>query len=158
MRKQITETGVRVAPSAEGRDWHDLDSLLQAKLTSEDPAHPVESALVTGSGSGWCAQHPGTQPIGLLFDQPHRINRIQLEFQEHERQRTQGFALRWSPDAGTSWREIVRQQYNFSPPDAGREREDYKLELDAVTTLEPGIIPDINGGEVRASLARLRLA
>jgi hypothetical protein len=30
--------------------------------------------------------------------------------------------------------------------------------LDAVTTLEPGIIPDINGGEVRASLARLRLA
>lgn len=158
MRKQITEAGARATPSAEGHDWLDLHSLVRAELTSEDPAHPIESALVTGSGSGWCAQHPGEQTIRLVFDQPHRITRIQLEFQEHERQRTQEFVLRWSPDGGTSWREIVRQQYNFSPPDGGHEREDYSVDLDALTMLELTIIPDISGGESRASLARMRLA
>jgi hypothetical protein len=83
--------------------------------------------LVTGSGSGWCAQHPGRHTIRLLFDRPHRINRIQLEFQEHEWQRTREFVLRWFPGGGASWRKIVRQQYNFSPPDASREREDYTI-------------------------------
>lgn len=158
MRKQITEAGAQAAPSAAGDEWLDLDSLAQAELTSEDPAHPIESALVTGSGSGWCAQHPGKQTIRLRFDQPRRINRIQVEFQEHERQRTQEFVLRWSPDGGTSWREIVRQQYNFSPPDSSREREDYAVELRGVTILELTMVPDISGGESRASLARLRLA
>ena len=158
MRKQITEAGARAVRSAEGQDWLDLDALVQAELTSEDPAHPIESALVTGSGSGWCAQHPGRQTIRLLFDQPHRINRIQLEFQEHERQRTQEFVLRWSPDGGASWREIVRQQYNFSPPGMSRELEDYVVDLDGLTMLELSIIPDISGEGARASLAQLRLA
>ena len=158
MRKQITEAGARATPCAEGHDWLDLDSLVQAELTSEDPEHPIESALVAGSGSGWCAQHPGKQTIRLLFDQPQRISRIQLEFQEPERQRTQEFVLRWSPDGGTSWREIVRQQYNFSPPDASQEREDYSVDLVALTILELSITPDISGGESRASLARMRLA
>ena len=158
MRKQITEAGAQAAPSVESENWLDLESLVQAELTSEDPAHPIESALVTGSGAGWCAQHPGKQTVRLRFDQPHSINRIQLEFQEHERQRTQEFVLRWSPDGGTSWRDIVRQQYNFSPPDSSRELEDYTVDLNALTVVELSIIPDISGGESRASLARLRLA
>lgn len=158
MRKQIISQGAQGNPPAEHEDWLDLEHRVQAELTSEDPEHPIESALVTGSGSGWCAQYPGKQTIRLLFDQPQRISRIQLEFQEHERQRTQEFVLRWSPDGGTSWREIVRQQYNFSPPDASQEREDYSVDLDALTILELSIIPDISGGESRASLARMRLA
>ena len=158
MRKQITEAGARAVRSAEGQDWLDLDALVQAELTSEDPAHPIESALVTGSGSGWCAQHPGRQTIRLLFDQPHRINRIQLEFQEHERQRTQEFVLCWSRGPGEPPREIVRQQYNFSPPGMSRELEDYVVDLDGLTMLELSIIPDISGEGARASLAQLRLA
>jgi hypothetical protein len=93
-----------------------------------------------------------------LFDKPRRLNHIQLVFEEAERQRTQEFVLRWSPDGGASWREIVRQQYNFSPPPMSQELEDYSVDLDGVTTLELSIIPDISGGEARASLARLRLA
>jgi hypothetical protein len=158
MRKQIRDAGARAARPAEHQDWLDLEHLVQAELTSEDPEHPIESALVTNTGSGWRAQYPGRQTIRLLFDQPHRISRIQLEFQETERQRTQEFVLRWSPDGGTSWREIVRQQYNFSPPDTIDELEDYAVDLDALTMLELSIIPDISGGESRASLARLRLA
>jgi hypothetical protein len=87
-----------------------------------------------------------------------RLKRIHLVFQENEQERTQEFVLRWSPDRGQSYREIVRQQYNFSPPDAALEVEDYDVDLDAVTGLELRIVPDISGGSTRASLAQLRLA
>jgi hypothetical protein len=71
---------------------------------------------------------------------------------------TQEFVLRWSSDNGNSFREIVRQQWNFSPPDSIREAEDYAVELSAVTALELIIVPDKNGGAARASLASLRVA
>ena len=66
--------------------------------------------------------------------------------------------LRWSPDGGQSYREIVRQQYNFSPPAVTREFEDYAVDLAGVTTLELRIVPDVSGGDARASLAQLRIA
>jgi hypothetical protein len=36
-------------------------------------------------------------------------------FQEEQQARSQEFLVRWSPDGGQSYREIVRQQHNFSP-------------------------------------------
>jgi hypothetical protein len=158
MRKRIIQQGTQGTLPADDRGWLDLEQLVQVELTSEDTKHPIESALAVHSRSGWRAQQPGKQTIRLLFDKPHRIKRIQLVFQEDERARTQEFVLRWSPDSGVSWREIVRQQYNFSPPDACREREDYTGNLDGLTMLELSINPDISGGEARASLAQLRLA
>ena len=92
----------------------------------------------------------------LLFDQPQRIRRIQLKFHEDEFERTQQFVLRWSSNG--SYREIVRQQYNFSPPTTTSEFEDYHLDLVDLTALELNIIPDISGGDARASLAQLNLA
>jgi hypothetical protein len=83
---------------------------------------------------------------------------VNLVFHENEHQRTQQFVLRWSSDAGRSYREIVRQQYNFSPPETTGECEDYAVELDGLTTLELNIIPDISGGPARASLNQLSLA
>ena len=79
-------------------------------------------------------------------------------FHEGEQERTQEFVLRWSPDGGQSYREIVRQQYNFSPPGATREVEDYEINLEGVTALELEIVPDISGGPASASLVQLRLA
>jgi hypothetical protein len=96
--------------------------------------------------------------VRLVFDQPLRIERLHLEFHEDELERTQQFVLRWSSDGGQSYREIVRQQYNFNPPGATSEREDYRVDLDGVTTLELSIVPDISGGPARASLGQLRLA
>jgi hypothetical protein len=65
--------------------------------------------------------------------------------------------LRWSSDGGQSYREIVRQQYNFSPPGTTSEYEDYTVELDGLTALELSIVPDISGVPACASLAQLRL-
>jgi len=66
--------------------------------------------------------------------------------------------LRWSADSGQSYREIARQQYNFSAPGTTRELEDDTVELHGLTTLELVVIPDISGGSAHASVAQLRLA
>jgi hypothetical protein len=93
-----------------------------------------------------------------MFDEPQKLRRIRLVFEDSENTRTQEFVLRWSPNTGHSFREIVRQQWNFSPPDSIRETEDYTVELADVMLLELIIVPDKSDGEARASLASLRLA
>ena len=112
MRKTLITTEIQKDIHPE-LNWLDLVTIARVELTSEDPAHPVESALISSGGSGWRALEPGRQTIRLLFDEPLEIKRIHLMFHEDEQQRTQEFVLRWSPDNGRSYREIVRQQYNF---------------------------------------------
>jgi hypothetical protein len=157
MRKRIIGHGPREVAAAEP-GWLDLDLLAQVEITSEDADYPIESALIPGMGLGWRAAPPGEQTIRLLFDEPRSLRRIHLRFHEGEQERTQEFVLRWSPDGGQTYREIVRQQYNFSPPGVTDEVEDYDVDLDGVTALELKIVPDISGGRARASLAQLRLA
>jgi hypothetical protein len=157
MRKRIiNEDPQNVSPVDQG--WLDLQVLAQVELTSEDAAYPIEAALIPSPGSGWRAAQAGEQTIRLLFDELQRVRRIQLLFHEDQQGRTQEFVLRWSPDGGQSYREIVRQQYNFSPPGVTREFEDYAVELAGVTALELRIVPDISGGEARASVAQLCIA
>jgi hypothetical protein len=136
----------------------DVANLGMVEVTSEDQAYPIERALQLSETRGWRAAEPGPQIIRLLFDQPQRLKRIWLVFEDPETQRTQEFVLRWSPDHGRSFREIVRQQWNFSPAMTVRETEDFTVDLSDVTVLELRILPDQSGGEARASLASLRLA
>ena len=157
MRKKII-TGEGRQEADRERDWLDLAELAQVEFSSEDPAHPIESALQGGVEGGWRAAEPGVQSLRLSFDQPQRIRLIRLQFDEANVARTQEFVLRWSNDGGKSLREIVRQQFNFTPPGTSREEEDYTVELSGVTTLELQITPDIGGLGARASLSRLRLA
>ena len=157
MRKRIIPTG-QADPSPPDDDWLNPERLAQMELTSEEAAYPIESALLPGGGSGWRAAGPGEQTIRLLFEQPQRLRRIWLQFVEPVTERTQEYVLRWSPDGGQSYREIVRQQWNFSPQGATSETEDHRVDLSGVTALELRIVPDISGGSARASLGQLRLA
>ena len=157
MRKRlITPIPQDAPPRDEG--WLDLDGAAVVEVTSEEKDYPVESALVSGEMRGWRAADPGTQTIRLIFHQPQKIRRISLAFEENEIKRTQEFVLRWSPDGGRSFREIVRQQWNFSPPDTVLEVEEYQVELSDVPVLELIVVPDISRGAARASLKSLRLS
>jgi hypothetical protein len=138
--------------------WLDLDLAAVVEVTSEDKEHPIESALISGGTQGWRAADSGPQTIRLIFDEPKILKRISLAFEETEIGRTQEFVLRWSPDGGRSFREIVRQQWNFSPPSTIREVKEYRVELSGVTVLELVIVPDISRGAARASLKSLRLS
>jgi len=157
MRKRII-TPVQQETASPDLAWLNLERLAEVEITSEDADHPIESALLPVRASGWRAAGPGKQTIRLLFDDPQRLQRICLNFVETRTVRTQEYVLRWSPDGGQSFREIVRQQWNFSPQGATSETEDLHVELPAVTVLELSIIPDISGGNAFASLAQLRLA
>jgi hypothetical protein len=53
------------------------------EITSEEKEYPVESALVAGDSRGWRAAESGTQTIRLVFDQPQRLKRIALVFEEN---------------------------------------------------------------------------
>lgn len=157
MRKRLITTTSQDAPHFD-EGWLDLDSAATVEVTSEAKEYPVESALVSGEMRGWRADDCGTQTIWLIFDQPQKLKRIALVFEETETQRTQEFVLRWSSDGGRSFREIVRQQWNFSPPKTTREIEEYNVQLSDVTVLELVIVPDISRGAARASLKSLRLS
>jgi hypothetical protein len=156
MQKRLVE--VPAQGQAEEEAWLELKDVAQVELTSEDPSHPVEDALISRSSTGWQAADPGVQSIRLLFHQPQRLRRIRLRFDEPQAGRTQEFALRWSPDGGRSFRDLVRQQYTFSPEGSTTEVEDLNVDLASVTALELTIIPDQGRGEARASLAEWRVA
>jgi hypothetical protein len=137
--------------------WLDVAPLAQVELTSEDPARPIEAALLPSTPPGWRAAHPGEQVIRLVFDRPQSLHRIRLVFTEEQQVRTQEFVVRWSADGGQSYSEVVRQQYTFSPPGTVHEVEDYQVSLDGVTHIELRIVPDIQGGDACATLAEMRL-
>ena len=157
MRKRIIAP-VQQETGSPAQDWLDVGDLAEVEITSEDAAHPIESALLPGRASGWRAAGPGQQTIRLLFAHPQRLRRIWLDFVEPLTERTQEYVLRWSADGGQSFREILRQQWNFSPQGATCEIEDHHVELPVVTVLELSIVPDTSGGNALASLAQLRLA
>lgn len=157
MRKRIMRSGQQAAPIPEG-EWLNLEHLAEVEITSEHPDYPIESALQPAASPGWRAAAPGEQTIRLVFDAPQRLRRISLRFDEPRVERTQEFVLRWSTEGERSFREIVRQRWNFSPQGATREAEEYAVDLAAVAVLELTILPDVSGGDAVASLTQWRLA
>jgi hypothetical protein len=156
MRKRVLYSGPRGQVPQD--TWLDPEQVAQVEVTSEDAAHPIEAALLPGRESGWRAAQPGEQTIRLIFDQPLRLRRIWLHFVEPAAERTQEFVVRWSADEGRSFRDLVRQQYTFSPQGATSEVEDFQVDLSGVTAIQLTIIPDQGRGRAQASLAGWRLA
>jgi hypothetical protein len=135
----------------------DLAEIATVEVTSEDPDSPVESVFSTDGGSGWRASQKGEQHIRLIFDEAQPVRRIQLHFLEPAFDRLQEFTLRWSAADGRS-KEIVRQQWNFSPAGSTSEIEDYEVNLEGVSALELVIKPDLTHNVALATLAAWRVA
>ena len=157
MRKKIVPASQAVESCPEA-GWLDLGVVAEVEITSEDPEHPIESALLAGQAGGWRAGAPGQQTIRLLFNPPRKLTRIQLHFEETSVARTQEYLLQWSAERGRPCREIVRQQWNFSPSDATVEIEDHRVDLPPVAVLELVIDPDLGHKAAIASLFAMRVA
>lgn len=156
MRKRIVADSAPNDQPAEP-NLLDLARVASVEVTSENPAHPIEAAFLA-SGNGWRAGGPGVQTLRLAFDAPSRVGRVRLTFRETDVARTQEFVLRWSADGGRSYCEVLRQQYTFSPPETTVEVEDYRVNLDGLTTLELRLVPNISGGDAVASVERIQVA
>jgi len=158
MRKRIIGSTV-IPEKATGSNggWLPLEQIATVEVTSEDPRFPVESVFASNTGTGWRASQDGEQQLRIIFDEPTTLHRIQLHFVEPEVERTQEFTIRWSSARGGPTREVVRQQWNFSPAASTSETEYYEINLEHVAVLELSIRPDLNLGSGRATLASWRV-
>jgi len=154
MIKRVTTVHENVPARPE---WLELDELADVDVSSEEPTSPIERAFTYAPG-GWRAAAPGPQSVRLLFRHPVRLTRIALTFEESAHARTQEFVLRWRASGADRDADIVRQQFTFAPAGSTREREEYSVDLDQVVALELLIVPDISGGEARATLKQLSVA
>src|SRR6266849_5217184 len=142
MRKTIINSDT-ISPRPQSQEkWLDLEEIASIEVTSEDPNFPIEGALAAREGSGWRAAEKGEQIIRIVLANARPLRRIRLEFAETEIERTQEFRLRWSSAAGP-FREIVRQQWNFSPEGSTSEIEDFQVVLENLSVLELTLKPDL---------------
>ena len=155
-----------IGHSAMGRDllsyekWLDIAQLAEVELTSEDPDYPIEGALLPdGAGRGWRAAERDEQIIRLIFNQIIPLRRTKLQFIEERVERTHEFVLRASSEMVGPFKQIVRQQWNFSPPGTTSEVENYQVNLDQVKVLELILTPDVRVNSTAiASMAVWRIA
>jgi hypothetical protein len=97
----------------------DIAGCATVAYSSEDPAHPVEHLFDEQSDPGatrWISARPDTtEHIVVEFDRPLTISRLAYEVEETMRERTQEVRMEVSEDGGRSYRQILVQEYNFSP-------------------------------------------
>jgi hypothetical protein len=159
MRKSI------VAPAAATKLamddlWRDLERIARVEITSEDEKFPIEHAFGKTATTGWRASTVGPQVIRLFFDEPQNIRRIHLSFIDTSSERSQEFSI--LAGSSTGLKEVVRQQWNFSPTGTTEEIEDYAVDLTGITHFELHIDPDRSHdpalSQSYASLQTLKLA
>ena len=144
------------------KESDEIDIASQAILvySSEDPAHPVEHIVDGHCGRGgthWAsARSNETERIVLEFARPHRISRLVYEVEERWQERTQEVRVEVSTDCAVTFRQVLTQDYTFSPQGATFQHEDLRLDLSAVTHLRLTIVPN-KGGPGVATLTSLRL-
>jgi hypothetical protein len=159
MRKSIVSPSAAAAPSLPDL-WRELDRIARVEISSEDEQFPIENALGKKETTGWRASVPGPQLIRLHFDEPTNIKRVRLHFVEKTAERAQEFAV--FAGSGTELKELVRQQWTFSPNGSTEEIEDYTVNLSGVRMLELRIDPDRSHDPKQsreyASLMSLKLA
>lgn len=158
LRKQII--GSQAVEPAPIPGEIDVASEATVLVTSEATEHPADNAFDGRRGPGasrWIAGEPGEQEIILAFDVPRPIRRVVVEVEEREVSRTQDLRLAVSSDGGATYRNLIQQEYNFSPPGTTFEREDWAVQAEAVTHLRLTIRPDKGGKPCLATLTALAL-
>ncbi|HXI71176.1 MAG TPA: discoidin domain-containing protein [Verrucomicrobiae bacterium] len=158
MRKKIITTpSSSTTPVADGLDVGAIATVL---VTSELTGHPVENAFDGQRGPGstrWVSEIGGEQTLNLAFDAPQTIRTVGLEIEETEESRTQELQLAISLDGEKTYRELLRQEFHFSPGGSTFEREEWTINAEGVTHLRLQIKPDKGGRPCRASVTSLVL-
>ena len=82
---------------------------------------------------------------------------VSLEIEEKEMSRTQELTLSTSRDGGQTYREVLRQEFNFSPSGTTFEHEEWRLAAEGITNVRLWIRPDKGGKPCYASMTSLAL-
>ncbi len=126
-------------PASGGWIWGSSRRLKSRRKIQNFPSNPSSRPMAVRVGG---QRKRARSKIRLIFDQPLALRRIQLHFLEPKCVRLQQFTLHWLTSDGGNPREIVRQQWNFSPAGSTSELEDYEVNLEGASALELEIKPD----------------
>jgi len=158
IRKRLMNEQSLTSPERPGEI--DIASHATLAYSSEDPNHPLEHLIDRHFGRGatrWAsARSNATERIVLEFDHAQRISRLVYEVEECWQPRTQEVRVEVSSDHGRAYRQVLVQEYTFSPQGATFQHEDLRLDLSAITHLSLTIVPN-KGGSGVATLTSLRL-
>jgi hypothetical protein len=150
----------RRLPSPERPGEIDIANHATLVYSSEDPDHPLEHLIdrrFGPSATRWAsARQNTTEHIVLEFDHSQPISRLIYEVEECWQERTQEIRVEVSTDHGSTYRQVLVQEYTFSPQGATFQHEDLRLNLPEITHLSLTIVPN-KGGSGVASLTSLRL-
>ena len=159
LRKQILSNASAPAAGSRAGAWKDIPAIATVLVTSEDAQHPIDNLFDDRrppGGSRWIAATPGEQTIILAFDTPQLIHRLAIDIEEPDIGRTQEIAVAVSRDGGHTYRELLRQEYTFSPPATTVESEQWTLGGEGdVSHLRLMIRPNKGGGPARATVTTL---
>jgi hypothetical protein len=159
LRKRIINTA-RTPAGSPDLGSIDITAVATVIVTSEDPVHPIDHVFNKHNQTEpcrWIAANPGEQCVILEFDKPQTIHQIALEIEERDVQRSQELTISISSDGGRNYQELIRQEYNFSPPGTTWERETWSVPATRVSHLCLQIKPDKSGKPCRATLTSLLL-
>jgi len=138
----------------------DIASHAVLAYTSEDPDHPIDN-LIDGQygrdSTFWAAAKANTmERIIVDFDQPQSVSWMSYEVEDCVCARTQEVSVEVSSDGGCTYRQMLVQEYTFSPDGATFQREVQRLNLPPISRLRLTIVPDKHGSGP-AKLNSLRL-
>jgi hypothetical protein len=131
--------------------WLDLDAVADVTIVAGGRRAPRNPPA-------WTADCSGEQLIEVRFRQPTPVSHLRVTCSEFEQSRTQEMTIWASLHRGEQHREVLRQQFNFSPDGATQEVEEYALQLEAVSAIQLRIVPSIDGRLAVARVKELRLA
>ena len=138
----------------------DIASRAVLAYTSDDPDHPIEHLIDGYNGRDstfWAGAKPNTmERIVVEFDQPQSVSWMIYEVEDCACARTQEVSVEVSSDGGRTYRQVLVQEYTFSPAGATFQREVQRLNLPPISHLRLTIIPDKHGSGP-AKLNSLRL-
>lgn len=138
----------------------DIARIATVLVTSEDADYPIDHVFDGSRGRGasrWIAEKPGEQTVILAFDTPQTIGKVVVEVEETDMSRTQEMDVSISGDGGHTYRELLRQEYTFSPPGTTFEHEEWSVNAEGVSHLRLRIKPDKGAKVCRATLTALLL-
>lgn len=140
-----------VANHAMDADWLDLDAVADVTVTAR-------GERVSRGRSMWSAECPGEQLIEVRFHHPMAVRHLKVMTTEAEQARTQEMTVWVSLHRGERHREVLRQQFNFSPPGATEQVEEYALRFEQVSAIQLRIVPSIDGRPATARVKELRVS
>jgi hypothetical protein len=137
-------------PSAENA-WLNLDDVAEVTISAG-------GQRVSRRAGAWSAACPGEQLIEIRFRRPTTVSRVRVVSREAEQSRTQEMTIWASLRRGERHREVLRQQFDFSPGAATEQAQEYVVQLEDVSALQVRIVPSIDGRRAAACVTDLQVA